>query len=275
MRMRRTQRAAVFAAAFAMAVGGTALASAATAQPAQVRGVQATGIQHVLLISVDGLHQQDLTWYVNNFPDSTLAALDHQGLEYSNAMTPFPSDSFPGMVGQVTGGNPKTTGIYYDDTWNHDVFPIGTTNCSGPQTACNFVKNYLLTHPASGNNISDQPITVSSSGLRHVYAGSGAANFIGVPASDPRVPQIIGISQYGTVYTGGTSKIAEHGGDALQDRNVPILVVLPGQTTGSTISTPVETTQIAPTILTLLGLNPNQLQAVQMEHTQVLPGISG
>ena len=36
-----------------------------------------------------------------------------------------------------------------------------------------------------------------------------------------------------------------------------------------------ETTQIAPTILTLLGLDPNQLQAVQMEHTQVLPGIGG
>jgi hypothetical protein len=95
----------------------------------------------------------------------------------------------------------------------------------------------------------------------------------GGSARAERVPQIIGIGQYGTVYTGGTSKIAEHGGDALQDRNVPILVVLPGQTTGSTISTPVETTQIAPTILTLLGLDPNQLQAVQIEHTQVLPGI--
>ena len=52
-------------------------------------------------------------------------------------------------------------------------------------------------------------------------------------------------------------------------------MVLPGQTQGSTISTPVETTQIAPTILTLLGLDPNQLQAVQIEHTQVLPGIGG
>jgi Type I phosphodiesterase / nucleotide pyrophosphatase len=109
MRIRRVQRAAVFAAGFAMAVGTTALASAATAQPAVVRGVQPTGIQHVLLISVDGLHQQDLTWYVDNFPDSTLATLDHQGTEYSAAMTPFPSDSFPGMVGQVTGGDPKVT----------------------------------------------------------------------------------------------------------------------------------------------------------------------
>ncbi len=143
------------------------------------------------------------------------------------------------------------------------------------QPAANFVKNYLLTHPASGNNIDDQPITVSSSGLRHVYAGAGAAAFIGVPAGDPRVPDIIGIAQHGTVYTGGTSKIAEHGGDDPQDRNVPILVVLPGQSAGSTIGTPVETTQIAPAILTLLGLDPSQLQAVQIEHTQVLPGIGG
>ena len=56
---------------------------------------------------------------------------------------------------------------------------------------------------------------------------------------------------------------------------MPILVVLPGQTGGATISTPVETTQIAPTILTLLGLDPNQLQAVQMEHTQSCPASAG
>jgi hypothetical protein len=32
----------------------------------------------------------------------------------------------------------------------------------------------------------------------------------------------------------------------------------------------VETTQIAPTIVRLLGLNPNALQAVQIEHTKAL-----
>jgi len=35
----------------------------------------------------------------------------------------------------------------------------------------------------------------------------------------------------------------------------------------------VETTQIAPTILRLLGLDPSKLNAVQIEGTQVLPGI--
>ena len=32
-------------------------------------------------------------------------------------------------------------------------------------------------------------------------------------------------------------------------------------------------TGIAPTILKALGLDPNDLQAVQKEHTQVLPGV--
>jgi hypothetical protein len=36
--------------------------------------------------------------------------------------------------------------------------------------------------------------------------------------------------------------------------------------------TSVETAQVAPTILALLGLNPNKLTAVQAEDTQVLPG---
>jgi hypothetical protein len=35
----------------------------------------------------------------------------------------------------------------------------------------------------------------------------------------------------------------------------------------------VETTQIAPTIAALLGLDPNELQAVQIEHTRALPSI--
>ena len=108
-----------------------------------------------------------------------------------------------------------------------------------------------------------------------MYAGEGAADFIGVPHSDPRVPDIIGIVQHGVVYTGGKAKIAEHGGDDLQDRNVPVLVSLPGERAGRVFADPVETTQIAPTILALLGLNPNALDAVRAEHTQVLPGLFG
>jgi hypothetical protein len=549
-------------AGLAAALSGAAVASAATSQPASGGHGHQKGIQHVLLISVDGLHQQDLTWYVQNNPTSLLATLSGQGVEYSNAETPFPSDSSPGMTGQVTGGDPRVTGIYYDDTWNHDVFPAGTTNCSGPvpggeaayeefidknsnaldagqglaglpgsilqmtgnpvdvinpanlpvdpktckpiypnqylqvntifnvarahglrtawsdkhpayqmfngpsgtngpsgsgvqdyftpeinsvatssggdwttdnaltmqydsfkvqailneidgydhsrsnhvgvpaifgmnfqtvstaqklptsdgltggylpggtvpgpllvralnyintevglmvseiqkrglagstaiilsakhgqsptdpnalarvpdspiisainaawkaahpgagdlvifstdddgmllwlsdrsQSAADFVKNYLLTHSAAGNNISGNPITVSASGLTKVYAGAASAALYGVPVSDPRHPDVTGIVKYGVVYTGGKSKIAEHGGDNPQDRDVPILVVVPGLKNGRVIGAPVETTQIAPTILSLLGLNPKALQAVRIEGTKVLPSLGG
>jgi hypothetical protein len=131
MQMKSMWRAAAVAVSAATVLGGTTLAAAATGQAAYGGGGHSGGIRHVLLISVDGLHQQDLAWYVKNYPHSVLAALDRRGVEYSNVETPFPSDSFPGLVGQVTGGDPRVTGIYYDDTWNHDVFPAGTTKCSG------------------------------------------------------------------------------------------------------------------------------------------------
>ena len=38
-------------------------------------------------------------------------------------------------------------------------------------------------------------------------------------------------------------------------------------------TTPVETTQIAPTILALLNLDPNALQAVRLEDVRVLLGV--
>jgi predicted AlkP superfamily pyrophosphatase or phosphodiesterase len=108
-------------------LGGIA-ASILLALPATAGSINSNNIStvsHVLLISIDGMHQSDLAWYVETHPKSTLAALVAQGVDFSNASTPFPSDSFPGMVGQLTGGNPRTTGIYYDDTRNHAVFRQG------------------------------------------------------------------------------------------------------------------------------------------------------
>ncbi len=138
------------------------------------------------------------------------------------------------------------------------------------QPAADFVKQYLLTHSAAGNNISGNAVTVSASGLKAVYAGAASAAFYGVPNSDPRHPDVTGIAQHGVVYTGGEAKIAEHGGDDPQDRNVPILVVSPTLPHGATIGAPVETTQIAPTILTLLGLSP---EIVTMAKATRLPVI--
>ncbi len=87
--------------------------------------------EHVLLLSVDGLHQSDLAWYVAHHRGSALARLVDDGVEFTDARTPVPSDSFPGLIAQVTGGNPASTGIYYDDTYNRALLPAGTTNCAG------------------------------------------------------------------------------------------------------------------------------------------------
>jgi arylsulfatase A-like enzyme len=93
-------------------------------------------VRHVLLISVDGMHQVDAARFIAGHPDSTLAHLAATGVEYSDAHTPTPSDSFPGMVALVTGGTPKTTGVYYDDSYDRTLFPPGS-NCQGdPGTEC-------------------------------------------------------------------------------------------------------------------------------------------
>jgi hypothetical protein len=557
--------------AAALVAAGLVLPVAATSrggEPAARPG--GSKVQHVLLISIDGLHESDLAWFVQHEPTSNLAALVDGGVDYSNASTPFPSDSFPGLIGQVTGGDPSSTGIYYDDTWNHAVFPAGTTTCRGPapggevtyfealdknlgaldagqgivpasgsdpwanilhmtgnpkdvidpaqlpvdaatckpiypnqylrvntifevahqhglvtawsdkhpayqivsgpsgtgvddfftpeinssanpaaptdpsqadwttdnlrtqqydsykvqavlnwidgrlhdgtgrlgtpaifgmnfQTvstaqklptsntegdtsgtaaggylpdgftpgpvllnalnyvdtqlgrmvaelrkdhllgstviivsskhgqspmnlaalnriddgtivdalnaawaehhpghklvafsvdddgmlmwfdnqwrddpdAAPFAKSFLQGYDVSGGSVDGKDIT--SAGLSQIYAGAAAARLFEVSPTDPRVPDLVGISQYGVVYTGKKGKIAEHGGDHLEDRNVPIVISGPGIAPGGFITAPVETTQIAPTILQLLGLSPSDLAAVRDEHTAPLP----
>ncbi|MDD4915682.1 MAG: alkaline phosphatase family protein [Methylococcales bacterium] len=120
----------ILACAVGLALSATGLSAVATTNTAGFSQPNAH-IKHVLLISVDGLHQNDLDWFVTNNPSSTLASLASKGVVYNNAQTTFPSDSFPGMVAQVTGGTPASTGIYYDDSYSHALLPQGTTqaNC--------------------------------------------------------------------------------------------------------------------------------------------------
>lgn len=509
--------------------------------------------RHVLLISVDGLHQSDLAWYISRNPNSALARLVGGGVEYTHAKTTSPSDSFPGMVAQATGGGPGTTGVYYDDTYNAALLPAGTTSCkavkpgvevdltedldknqasidagqgltglpnsilsmtgspaslinasklpvdpktckpvyphsylkvntvfevarsaglrtawsdkhaayeilNGPsgagvqdlftpeinsdalgypagndwtkdnqateqydgykvkavlneidgydhsrthkvgtpaifglnfqsvstaqklpasdglkggytaknvpgpllaknldfvnakigaltseiakrhladsttiilsakhgqsptdpaaltriddgplldglnaawkrlhpaagdlvahsvdddamllwltdrsQAATEFAKTYLLAQNGTGTDINAAPKAFTRSGLSKVYAGKAAARYFHVESGDARVPDVFGLAQYGVVYTGGTKKIAEHGGAHSDDLNVPLVVSGASVPDGVRDSVSVQTKQIAPTILSLLGLNPRSLQAVREEHTTVLP----
>jgi hypothetical protein len=557
----RIKRGSLAALALGAVAAGVPVA-AALANSGQDHG-QGGGSQiaHVMLISVDGLHQSDVEWYVAHHPGSELAKLSGGGAEYSGANTPIPSDSFPGMVAQVTGANPRTAGVYYDDEYSHAVLPAGTTSCHGqptggeviydspddrnpealdagqglsglpdgilqmtgtPQTllepsqlpvnpatcqpiypheylnvntvfevahehglrtawsdkhpayealngpsgtgiddmfapeidsnalepggtpypgeiswtgdnaatmqydsykvravlneidgydhsrttkvgvpaifgmnfqtvstaekllksdglaggyipgtttpgpllqraldfvnakleamdneihaqgladstaiivsakhgqspqdpnlltrvkdgpiigainaaweeahpgsgdlivagvdddawqsylsdtsqqAADFVENYLWNHPATGVAYDGSLRTLPHSGLAKIFAGKAAARYFGVPQSDPRHPDVWGVVRVGVVYTGGT-KIAEHGGANPADRNVPIVVYAPGAVEPGVYGRWVETTQIAPTILDLLGLDPTALEAVQIEGTRALPGIT-
>src|SRR6516225_10320450 len=65
-------------------------------------------VGHVLLISIDGFHAFDLTSCVPSGACPNLAAPSHRGVTYTNARTTTPSDSFPGLLSQLTGGTPKT-----------------------------------------------------------------------------------------------------------------------------------------------------------------------
>jgi len=76
----------------------------------------------------------------------------------------------------------------------------------------------------------------------------------------------------GVVYTGNLKKQSEHGGFAWDDTNVMLLVSNP-DLQHKTIHSFVETAQVAPTILQLLGLDPGALDAVRAEGTSVLPGL--
>ena len=524
-----------------------------TAVPVASASDSHSGARHVLLISVDGLHQADLVAYAASYPRSALAGLLTHGTAYTGARTPVPSDSFPGLIGQLTGGDPATTGIYYDATYNPRLLPAGTTSCAGakpgaqidltedldrdqsrldagqgqsglpgsvlgmtgaPQTLLNqaalpvdprtcrpvqpheylkvntvfevarqaglrtawsdkhpayeilngpsgtgvqdlftpeinsagpagsgdwttvnaatqqydgykaqavlneidgydhsgtrrtgtpavfglnfqsvstaqklpksggqaggylpggtvpgpvlsaaldfvdgrvgafvaelrrqhldrtttiilsakhgqsptdpgaltrvddgkllaglnaawrarhtgagdlvaystdddamllwltdrspeaaaFAKEYLLAQNGTGTDSTGAAKSFTRSGLQTVYTDAAAARYFGVRPGDDRVPDLFGVAQYGVVYTGGTKKIAEHGGFAPDDRAVPLVVSGPARE-ARTIAAPVATTQIAPTILHLLGLDPRALQAVREEGTRVLPGL--
>ena len=109
-------------------------------------------------------------------------------------------------------------------------------------------------------------------GQGEIFAGPALTLQFNDPLTDSRTPDIIVAPNVGVIYTGGTGKVAEHGGFAYDDRNVLLIVSNPHYK-GSTFNDQVETRQIAPTIVKALGLNPTLLDAVNSEHTETLPGL--
>jgi hypothetical protein len=112
----------------------------------------------------------------------------------------------------------------------------------------------------------------AAGGIGQIFYGASIITTYDSPLTDSRTPDIIVAPNVGVVYTGSAKKQAEHGGFANDDTNV-ILLVSNTNINPNTIYQFVETKQVAPTILQLLGLDPNALDAVKLEGTAVLPGL--
>ena len=89
-------------------------------------------VKHVLLISFDGLHEQDVARCIGANTCPNLALLARAGTTYTNAHTPGLSDSFPGLAALVTGGSPKSAGLFYDVSYDRTLYSPSDTSCTGP-----------------------------------------------------------------------------------------------------------------------------------------------
>lgn len=101
--------------------------------PPLVQAHEMQDAKRVLLISFDGLHEQDVARCIDANTCPNLAVLAKSGVTYTNAHTPGLSDSFPGLAALVTGGSPRTAGLFYDVSYDRTLYAPTDTTCSGKQ----------------------------------------------------------------------------------------------------------------------------------------------
>ncbi len=97
--------------------------------------------KHVLLISIDGLREADLTDAKLQGNLTNILSLAAGGVAYSNAYTSVPSDSFPGELNYLTGAGPATTGVYYDDSYSRTLKAPGATSATPFGTEVAYAEN--------------------------------------------------------------------------------------------------------------------------------------
>jgi len=118
-----------------------------------------------------------------------------------------------------------------------------------------------------------QPANEAAAGIQKILWGESLKLMTDDALQDNRIPDIVIIPNVGDIYASTDDpSIAGHGGFSEEDTHVALLVVNPGLETKK-IKRPVETAQIAPTILRALGIDPQALEAIRIEKTPVLPGL--
>ena len=91
--------------------------------------------EHVLFLTIDGLHAADIEDPALAADIPNITALRKIGVTFTNAFVPTPTDSFCGLLSQFTGANPRTTGIYYDHAYSRALYPHGSTPAALPGTS--------------------------------------------------------------------------------------------------------------------------------------------
>jgi len=182
-------------------------------------------------------------------------------------MDPHRFFPIPGSKG--TNGTPPSAVLGSDFLPDSELNQIGSTE---DDVSLLWLKPGTSTTDA----VSLLETNATQAGIGQILYGPSLETAFGKPGipsegADPRTPDIIVLPNTGVVYTGSTKKQAEHGGFSPDDTNVMLLVSNP-RIRERSITAAVETSQVAPTVLEILGLDPNSLEAVRKEGTPVLPG---
>src|SRR6266700_1154855 len=115
----------------AIAIACASTLGLALLAPSQARADDKNlSIKHVLLLSLDGMHEVDLQRYVKFHPASAFAKLLARSVHFTTAHTARPSDSFPGLLAFMTGASPRTHGVFSDDSYDRTLF-APKSDCQG------------------------------------------------------------------------------------------------------------------------------------------------
>ncbi|HEY3846023.1 MAG TPA: alkaline phosphatase family protein [Acetobacteraceae bacterium] len=201
--------------------------------------------------------------------DSTLIIITAK-----HGQSPIDPHRYNGIPGP-SGDNGTTPATLLSNLIPFSESPLNPTGIGPTEDDVSLIWLNNSSQTASAVSILEE--NASKIGLGTIFYGPTLAmnyNPPGLPPNgDPRTPDIIVTPNPGVVYTGSSTKQSEHGGFSHDDTNVIMLLSNPNFR-AHTVYSDVSTTQVAPTILQALGLNPGDLQAVQLEGTSVLPDIS-
>jgi hypothetical protein len=171
-----------------IAVAG-ALAFSTYQMEAQSQTVGSGKIQHVLLLSIDGMHEADFYNCTHGISGvnggepycPNMAALSQTAISYVNTTSSKPSDSFPGMAALASGGTPKSTGLYYDVAYDRALDPpaekTGTGLAAGPCVP------YAVPFGTTTDN--DQGVDIDDTKLNGGAPGAGLTEG-GIASLDPK-----------------------------------------------------------------------------------------